>query len=206
MLEILTDLVNYLLEFSLSIGYVGTFLWMLIESSFIPWPSELLLIPQGYLAQQGQMSFSLILLAAVLGSLAGAFINYYLALFLGRRLVNRLIKRYGKFILLSEKTLKKSESYFEKHGPITTFIGRLIPAVRQLISLPAGFSRMNLAKFTFYTALGAGIWSFILIFIGYIFGESLDYFHEHKIFITLSVLAFSLILVLIYLLFRLRKK
>ncbi len=202
--ETLNLLVNYLLDFSLSIGYIGTFIWMLIESSFIPWPSELLLIPQGALAQQGQLSFSLLLLASIAGSLAGALINYYLALYLGRRTINKLISKYGNFLFLKENHLIKSEEYFKKHGEITTFVGRLIPAIRQLISLPAGFSRMKLPKFILFTSLGAGIWSAILLSLGYFLGDNIELIAQNLKLITIITIFLSLLIILIYLIIRLR--
>jgi membrane protein DedA with SNARE-associated domain len=187
-------------------GYFGIFFGMTIESSFIPFPSELILVPAGALAALGEMNFLLIILAGILGSILGALINYYIALFLGRNTVDFLIENYGKMFLLTKKNLQKSDLFFQKHGEITTFIGRLIPVIRQLISLPAGFSKMNLPKFIFFTSLGAGIWAIILTYIGYVFGNNLLWIHSNKDLLTLSILAFSLIVVLIYLIYYKNKK
>ncbi len=149
-------------------GYLGIFLLMTIESSFIPFPSEIVLIPAGYLAYQGEMNFALIMLSALGGSMVGAFINYYLAYLLGRRLLHK----YGKYFFIKTSSLAKMDVFFVKHGAISTFIGRLIPGIRQLISIPAGLSHMNLVVFSFYTALGAGIWALILVSLGYFIGEN----------------------------------
>ncbi len=171
MIEAYNQIIELVLNFAFSLGYLGTFIWMTIESSFIPWPSELLLIPQGVLVQQGKLNFSFVLFASILGSLAGAFINYFIALYLGRKAISKLLSKYGKFLFLTQKSLDKTDKYFKEHGKITTFTGRLIPLVRQLISLPAGFAKMDIAPFTAYTALGAAIWSIILITLGMLFGE-----------------------------------
>lgn len=195
--------VEFLLQLALSIGYKGTFIWMTIESTFVILPSELLLIPQGVLVQQGKLSFLLIFLASVVGSVVGALINYWLALHLGRRAVNSLVKKYGKIFFINEESIAKSERYFEKHGEITTFVGRLIPVVRQLVSLPAGFSKMPLGKFIGYTALGAGIWSAILIYIGYLFGGNMALVEANLSAISFTVLGVVLIIILVYIL---RKK
>lgn len=182
--ELAQDLVDLIFDW----GYLGIFLLMAVESSFIPFPSEIVLIPAGYLAFKGEMSLSLIFAAGLGGSMVGAFINYYLALLLGRR----ILVKYGKYFFIKESAIGKMDEFFDKHGSISTFTGRLIPGIRQLISIPAGLSRMNLFKFSLYTSLGAGLWAMILIMLGYIIGENQElintYLKQITIFIVLSLL------------------
>lgn len=199
MIELYNQAVEFVLSFALSIGYIGTFIWMTIESSFIPWPSELLLIPQGVLVQQGKLSFSLVLFASILGSLAGAFLNYYLALYIGRKTINKLISKYGKLFFLTQESLNKSDKYFREHGKITTFTGRLIPMVRQLISLPAGFAKMEITPFASYTALGAGIWSIMLIAIGMLFGEHQELIGQNLKNISILFIVIACVIIWLYL-------
>ena len=150
-------------------NYLFVFIFMTIESSFIPFPSEVVVPPAAYLACTGSdMNFSLVIVFATLGALTGAFINYYLALWIGRPIVYRFANsRFGHACLIDQAKVEKAEAYFDKKGAISTFVGRLIPAVRQLISIPAGLARMNIGVFALFTALGAGIWNIILAGLGY---------------------------------------
>jgi membrane protein DedA with SNARE-associated domain len=165
-------------------GYLGIFLLMALESSFIPFPSEIVLIPAGYLASQEKMSLGMIMLSGVGGSLLGAFVNYFLALFVGRR----FLQRYGKYFFIKENALIKMDTFFAQHGHISTFIGRLIPGIRQLISIPAGLARMNLLVFSIFTTLGAGIWALVLVLLGYYIGENEALIKEYLQQITLTLL------------------
>jgi membrane protein DedA with SNARE-associated domain len=155
-------------------GFIIVFVFMTIESSFIPFPSEVIMIPAGFLAYRGALSFGepildlcAVIVLGVLGSLLGAFINYYLSLILGRP----FLYKWGKYFFVKPDTLTRAEDIFRKYGDVATFVCRLLPAIRQLISIPAGISRMSLWRFALFTALGAGIWSAILAFIGYYLGS-----------------------------------
>ena len=150
-------------------NYLFVFIFMTIESSFIPFPSEVVVPPAAYLACTGtDMNFGLVIVFATLGALTGAFINYYLALWIGRPIVYRFANsRFGHACLIDQAKVEKAEAYFEKKGALSTFVGRLIPAVRQLISIPAGLARMNIGVFALFTTLGAGIWNIVLAGLGY---------------------------------------
>jgi membrane protein DedA with SNARE-associated domain len=161
-------IVSGLTEIIFRLGYLGIALLMALESSFVPFPSEVVLPPAGYLAAHGRMSAPLALAAGLTGSLIGALINYYLAAKLGRPLLHR----YGKYLLMKEESLNRAEDFFRRHGEISMFVGRLVPLIRQLVSIPAGFARMRLDLFVLYTALGAGIWCSILTYIGWYVGKN----------------------------------
>jgi len=142
---------------------------MAIESSFIPFPSEVIIPPAAYKAAAGdELNIFLVVLFATIGADIGALINYYLAKIVGRPIIYKFANsRIGHMCLIDEKKVQTAELYFDKHGAISTFIGRLIPAVRQLISIPAGLAKMKLSTFLLFTTLGAGIWNIILAVIGY---------------------------------------
>lgn len=182
----LEPIINYIVETVGSLGYIGIFFMMFLESSFFPFPSEVVMIPAGYLAYKGEMNIYLAILAGVTGSLAGALFNYYLAVKYGRKV---LIK-YGKYAFIKEETIIKMETYFEKHGTISTFFGRLIPAVRQYISFPAGLAKMNLTLFSIYTSLGAAIWVIILAVLGYVIGDNELLVKEYLRYIIIALLVF----------------
>ncbi len=152
-------------------GLLLVFVFMAVESSFIPFPSEVVMIPAGFLCARGEMqSLYLAILAGILGSLAGAFVNYYLALFVGRP----FLERYGRWFFIKRESLDRACDVFNRYGAATTFLCRMVPVVRQLISIPAGIARMPLGAFTLFTALGAGIWTAVLAFAGYSIGRSVS--------------------------------
>lgn len=159
-----------LIQFCLDhLNYWTVTLFMAIESSFIPFPSEAVVPPAAWKAAvTGEMNVFLVVLFATLGALIGAFINYYLAVWLGRPIVYKFANsRLGHMCLIDETKVQNAERYFDKHGAVSTFIGRLVPAVRQLISIPAGLARMGIGRFVLYTSLGAGVWNAILATLGY---------------------------------------
>ena len=179
-----------------SLGYVGIFAMMFLESSFFPFPSEVVMIPAGYLAQKGDMNFFIAVFMGIAGSVAGAVFNYYLALKFGRAGLLKIIK---------EEKLKKLEDFFDKHGHISTFSGRLIPGIRQYISLPAGLAKMNMTLFIIFTALGAGIWVVILTLLGYFIGKNEAVIKSDLHHITLILVSTVLVIVALYVV-RWRKK
>ncbi len=157
-------LIQWLLDTIGAMGYPGIVLLMAMESSIIPVPSELVMPPAGYLVYQGRMNMVLVILSGTFGSLLGAYANYYASHYLGRP----LIIKYGKYVLIPADKFERVERFFLQHGEISTFIGRLLPVIRHLISIPAGVAGMNHLKFSLYTLLGAGIWCTILTLIGYV--------------------------------------
>lgn len=168
-------------------GYLGIFLLMAVESSFIPFPSEVIMIPAGYLSQKGELNLFVAIILGTMGSLLGAFINYGLAFWLGRP----FFEKYGKYLLISRRDFDRACHLFNRYGKITTFIGRLLPAIRQLISLPAGLASMGLAPFTLYTLLGAGLWVSFLTGLGYFVGDNerlvRSYLEEFQLWVFLGL-------------------
>ncbi len=182
-----------------NMNYLSITALMTIESSFIPFPSEVVIPPAAYIASKpdSHLNIFLVVLFGTLGALMGAYINYFLALWLGRPIIHKLAdSRFGKLMLLSSEKVQKAEDYFNKHGNASTFVGRLIPGIRQLISLPAGLAKMNFVSFTLYTLLGAGIWNSILALVGYLAHGQADiinkYSHELSM-VILGVLALAVI-------------
>jgi membrane protein DedA with SNARE-associated domain len=189
-------LINWLVLTIGALGYPGIFILMAMESSVIPIPSELVMPPAGYLAQQGQMHMAVAILCGTLGSLVGAYANYFAARHLGRP----LILKYGKYVWITEEKFAKVEQYFKDHGEISTFIGRLLPVVRHLISLPAGLAGMNHLKFSLYTLFGAGLWVTVLTVIGYFIGaeRALIYKYSHQALIGAVILSAAIIAVYVW--------
>lgn len=185
-------------------GYLGIFIAMAIESSFIPLPAEVIITPAAYLAFQGKMNVYLIVVFGVLGSLVGALFNYCVAYFLGKRIIYALVdKPWARLFLLNRNTLAKSENYFLKYGEISTFIGRMLPGIRHLISLPAGFVRMNLVSFSIYTVLGSIVSLSMLAALGYFFGENQSLLESYYKEITIGLIVLVVLIVVVVLLRRL---
>jgi membrane protein DedA with SNARE-associated domain len=184
------EIVNTIVEIVGQMGYIGIFIMMFLESTFFPFPSEVAMIPAGYLASQGSMNLYLVILIGVSGSLTGALFNYYLAKHYGRRVVIR----FGRYFFFDEAKLEKMERFFYKHGSFSTLTSRLIPGIRQFISLPAGLSKMPISAFVIYTTIGAGIWVIILALLGYLIGQNQELINEylHQIIsITLIIIIIS---------------
>jgi len=188
------ELINWLVQTIGALGYPGIFILMAMESSIIPIPSELVMPPAGYLAQKGQMNMVVAILCGTAGSLIGAYANYFAAHYLGRPLV----LKYGKYVWITEEKFAKVEKYFKDHGEISTFIGRLLPVVRHLISIPAGLAGMNHVKFSLYTLFGAGIWVTVLSYIGYFIGENQELIMKYSHQALIGVVVVSVIIITIY--------
>lgn len=176
---------------------------MAIESSFIPFPSEVVVPPAAAVStrEDSNLNMILIILFATLGALAGALVNYFLSVWLGRPIIYKFAdSKLGHLCLLSGEKIKKAEEYFNDHGKVSTFVGRLIPGIRQLISIPAGLARMPIVPFMGFTLLGAGIWNTVLALIGYAVGDNMDliYKYSHEIgYILLGVLVVVLTIYII---------
>lgn len=163
----IAHLIQSLLGALSRMGYGGIVALMALESSVVPVPSELVMAPAGYLAAQGTLDPWLVLVAGTIGSVVGALANYWIAATLGEA----ILRRYGRFLLISGAALDRSERFFRRHGEIGTFLGRFVPVVRHLISIPAGLARMSLGRFVLFTALGAGAWCAVLTWIGWVVGQ-----------------------------------
>ena len=184
------EIVNVIVELVSQFGYLGIFIMMFLESTFFPFPSEVAMIPAGYLASKGDMNLVGAIVVGTSGSLLGALFNYYLA----RRYGRAGVLKFGKYFFFKEEKLVKMETFFVKHGSFSTFVSRLIPGVRQLVSLPAGLSKMPLGKFALYTTLGAGVWVVVLALLGYFIGsnEALINAYLHQIvMVTLGLIVIA---------------
>jgi len=190
--KMLHDIIDFIVSSVSSWGYAGIFVMMFLESSFFPFPSEVAMIPAGYLAHKGEMSLALAFISGTLGSLLGAIFNYYLCYFFGRE----IILKYGKFVGITHEKMDKFEAFFNKHGEISTFNSRLIPGIRQYISLPAGLAKMNIFRFCLFTTLGAGIWCAVLLGVGDFLGSNPD--KQTLLTITIALLAVVAIISAIY--------
>lgn len=195
------EMMRGLVDWIGAMGYPGIFLLMAMESSVLPVPSELVMPPAGYLAHEGRMNPWIAIFAGSVGSLAGAYANYYFSRLVGRP----LILKYGKYVLIPEEKFRRVESFFLRHGEISTFIGRLLPVIRHLISIPAGLSGMSHARFSAYTLLGAFLWCSILTWIGYAIGRNEELILEYSRHAVAWVVVGSCLLVFLYVRYHRRK-
>ncbi len=187
-------IIQWLLDTINAMGYPGILILMAMESSIIPVPSELVIPPAGYLVHKGEMNMAVVILCGTAGSLIGAYANYFVSQYLGRP----LILKYGKYVLITPEKFELVEHFFLQHGEISTFIGRLLPVIRHLISIPAGMAGMNHLKFSLYTLLGAGLWCTILTLIGYEIGENQQLIMQYSHKALLWVILFSVGIVAVY--------
>ena len=192
-----------------NMNYLSITLLMTVESSFIPFPSEIVIPPAAYVAGKEDSTLHatdsypinvlLIVLFGTIGALLGAIINYLLAMWLGRPIIYAFAdSKVGHLCLLSSEKVKKAEDYFNDHGKVSTFVGRLIPGIRQLISIPAGLSKMNFGQFLLYTFLGAGIWNVVLALLGYIAHGQMDLIHAYSHELSIAIMALLAVAVIYF--------
>ena len=189
-MHIISALTAWLVDTIGRMGYTGIVSLMFLESSFFPFPSEVVMPPAGYLAWKGEMSLPLVILAGIAGSILGALFNYWLAVKLGRP----FLLKYGKYFFISQESIDKADKFFQKHGHVSTLVGRLLPVIRQYISLPAGIARMPMKTFLLFTTIGAGAWVIVLTLAGYLLGEHQDLLKEYLHVITFACVGLAVII------------
>ncbi len=190
----LDNITEFLLNLVEHLGYIGIFFMTLIESSFVPIPAEFTMIPAGYLVHQGKMNFLLVYFASVAGSVAGGYVNYWIAFHYGRN----LFLKYPKIFMMSPDKFDKVEEYFRDHGAISVFTGRLLPAVKHYIGFPAGLAKMNLKTYLFYCLLSGAIWMGLLLGIGYLVGEHQQLIKQYIFWVKIGLLVFVAMLASVY--------
>jgi len=193
------SIVHNIVEIVSQLGYAGIVIMMFLESTFFPFPSEVVMIPAGMLASTGEMNIYVVIILGVTGSVLGALFNFFLALKFGRVIV----LKFGKFFFFREQEMQRMEAFFHKHGAVSTFTGRLIPGVRQYISLPAGLAKMNIGVFAIFTALGSGIWSAVLALIGFYIGNDLEALHTALVW---TLIAVGILIIVYYIRHKMKQK
>ena len=191
--EFIHNFIDSIVVFINQIGYLGIFIGMFLESTIVPIPSEIIMIPAGIASAKGVMNIYIATLVGTLGNIAGAVFSYYLALTLGRKIILKI----GKYFFIKPETIIKIEEFFKKHGPLSVFIGRLLPGFRHFISIPAGLAKMDFKLFLFYTSLGAIIWTSILSFSGYLIGENQELIIKYIKELSIIFVLFCLLLILV---------
>ncbi len=180
-------ILEMILSFVESLGYIGIFIMTFVEGTFVPIPNEVTMIPAGYLVAEGKMHMFGVLFAGIAGNLIGGWVTYYVAYHYGRI----LIEKYGKYVFFTTEKLRHVETFFAKHGPISILIGRIMPGLKHFISFPAGLARMNVKLFSYYTVLGGGLWLVMLVLLGYFIGnnknEIIKYLAQLKLLIVVII-------------------
>jgi membrane protein DedA with SNARE-associated domain len=199
MAEILEQIHLWLEQIIITFGYPGIVIVMFLECLFPPIPSELLMPFAGFLASQGHFSFSGILLAGTAGSLLGALALYYLGHYVGEPLIRTFLRRYGRYLLVTERDFNRSLDFFERYSESIVFLGRFIPLIRSLISIPAGINRMPMSRFVLFTALGSGLWNGLMSYIGVILGENwtklLVFVKQYELFMLTALVVVAVLFV-----------
>jgi len=195
------SIINTLAAFINQVGYLGIFIGMFLESTLVPLPSELIMIPAGLAAEKGLMNIYLIIFVGVLGNILGAVFSYYLASSIGRSLLFKI----GKYFFVKAETIIKIEGFFQNHGSISIFLGRLLPGFRHFISLPAGIAKMDMKLFLTYTAIGSTLWNIVLTFLGFFIGRNQELIEHNLQKIIVITLVVCAAILLIYIL-KSRKK
>lgn len=188
------EIFHFVVENIGALGYLGIIILMTLESCFIPFPSEIVMIPAGYLAHKGELNLFLCIICGTFGSILGALINYYICFFWGKAFV----LKWGKYFGINEAKFAKFEEFFNKHGEFSTFTCRLLPGIRQYISMPAGLARMKLFNFVFFTAFGSAIWVSILVFLGYYIGQNEELIKTYLNQIFIIIVIFIILASLVY--------
>jgi membrane protein DedA with SNARE-associated domain len=187
-----------------TLGYLGLTVLVALENVFPPIPSELILPLAGFLTGRDRLSFPLVLVATTLGSLLGALLLYGIGMAAGQRGIRRLFERYGHWALLTSEDLTRAENWFDRYGPVAVFIGRLVPVVRSLVSIPAGYRRMPLGQFLLLTGFGSALWNGALVSLGWALGENWRQIEEYVAWLQYLVIAAVAVLVLRFVWQRLR--
>lgn len=202
----LSGIASWVTDVVEKLGYAGLFLMIALENVFPPIPSEVVLPLAGFLTGQGRMWYPGAVLAATAGSLAGALILYYAGYYFGEQRVRRLVRRYGKWAMLSEEDIDKADEWFDRRHREAVLIGRLFPVVRSLISIPAGIRRMEMGKFLLYTAIGSAIWNSVLIGFGWILGDNWDAVEKYVGYLQYLVILAVLLAIAWFIATRIRQR
>lgn len=185
---------EWLVKFVHAFGYLGIFIMTFLESTFVPIPSEVTMVPAGYLVQQGEMNLFWVLFASITGTLCGSLTMYYVAASLGRK----FLYAYGKYMFFDHDRMAQLDRFFASHGEISIFTARLIPGVRHVISFPAGLAHMNLKKFCIYTGVGGSLWMVTLVVVGYVIGDNKELIRQYMPYITTAALITVTLLLVTY--------